>query len=844
MRRLIAVLALGVSLPACAQTVRPTQAQLDGLAGNLGYRFTIVDNSPADCPGEGGGCFISEIAITTPADLPPALAAAPIELRYGYVARVLVATSDVFDNRLINGDLNALSLKPGKTLRPATTYRVRLVGTGHFFSTYYPMPHAHLMLPGLEGRVIAATRPAIDPETGLEYLPFVTPMTDEANLATATPDDRTQWLTPERAFARNVERGVGGESAHAILPAPRSVVRDQGAPVDLTGGVKLQLTGLTREAIASALDALALGTGGVPLAIRLDSSLGAEAYRLTVQGNAVAIVAGDAAGASHALRSLAQQAAHDKGRIAPMTVEDAPRFGFRGLHIDVARNFHSKALLLKLIEQMAAFKLNKLHLHLGDDEGWRMEIKALPELTEIGAFRCFDATETRCLSPQLGADPDPKAPVNGFLSQADYLELLAAAKARHIEVIPSFDMPGHSRAAIRAMEVRHQRLTKSGKADEAALYRLVEPADTTKYRSIQNYDDNTLNVCIDSTYRFLDTVIDEMAALHRQAGLPLKTYHIGADETAGAWGESPACKAMMAKTGLKPTQLGAHFIERVSNDLAKKGIAAAGWSDGMGHTTPANMPKAVQSNIWGGLFSGGVTEAHNQANRGWNTVISIPDIAYLDMPHAPHPMERGYDWAAREVEAFETFAFMPENLPANASIAKDIKALPSKLDDATPLTPGHGIKGMQAQLWSETIRGDDQVEYMFFPRLMALAERAWHRADWEPAYIAGTGYAHGDGKVDRAAILADWKDFTARSAAQLPALDKAGIAYRLAPPGARIAGGRLEANSELPGMTIEFRSGDGGWQRYTAPVAVTGPVTLRTRTPDGKRASRSVTLKP
>lgn len=843
MRRLIAVLAIGVAAPALAQATAPTQAQLDGLARDLGYRFTIVDNKPADCPGDAGGCFVSEIAITTPADLSPALAAAPIELRYGYVSRVLSVESDIFANRLVNGDLNALTLKPGKRIAPSTTYRIKLIGTGHFFSTYYPMPHAHLMLPGLEGRVIAATRPVVDPETGLESLPFVAPMTDEAKLATATPDDRTQWLTPERAFVRYAERGGAATPAHAILPAPKTVSRGTGSPVDLTKGVRLQLSGLTRDAVAPALDALALKAGAVPLSIRLDPALGAEAYRLTIASNAVTIVAADAAGASHALRSLAQQAAHDKGRVTPLTVEDAPRFGFRGLHIDVARNFRSKAVILDLIEQMAAFKLNKLHLHLGEDEGWRLEIKALPELTEVAAFRCFDDSETRCLLPQLGADPDPRAPVNGFLSQADYLELLAAAKARHIEVIPSFDMPGHSRAAIRAMEVRYQRLTKAGKTADANRYRLVEPADTTKYRSIQNYDDNTLNVCIDSTYRFLDTVIDEVAALHRQAGLPLKTYHIGADETAGAWGESPACKAMMAKTGLKPTELGAHFIERVSNDLAKKGIAAAGWSDGMGHTKAANMPKGVQSNIWGGLFSGGVTEAHNQANRGWNIVISIPDVAYFDMPYAPDPMERGYDWAAREVEPWETFAFMPENLPANASIAVDIKSQPSKLADATPLTTGHGIKGMQAQLWSETVRSDDQVEYMLFPRLMALAERAWHKADWEPAYAAGADYAHGDGKVDRAAIVADWRDFSARVAAQLPALDAAGIAYRLAPPGARIANGRLEANSEWPGMTIEYRTGEGAWQRYTAPVAVTGPVTLRTRTLDGKRASRSVTVK-
>ena len=178
-------------------------------------------------------------------------------------------------------------------------------------------------------------------------------------------------------------------------------------------------------------------------------------------------------------------------------MEDAPRFGFRGLHIDLARNFHSKAEVLKLIDQMGRYKLNKLHLHLGDDEGWRLQIARLPELTEVGAYRCYDPSETRCLLPQLGAGPDRDTPVNGYLSRADYLQILRAAKARGIEVIPSFDMPGHSRAAIRSMEARYRRLMTAGRQAEAEQFRLAEPGDKTEYRSIQNYNDNTLNVCLD-----------------------------------------------------------------------------------------------------------------------------------------------------------------------------------------------------------------------------------------------------------------------------------------------------------------------------------------------------------
>ena len=138
------------------------------------------------------------------------------------------------------------------------------------------------------------------------------------------------------------------------------------------------------------------------------------------------------------------------------------------------------------------------------------------------------------------------APASGYLTRADYIEILKAAKARQIEVIPSFDMPGHSRAAILAMKARARRLIAEGKPEEAARYRLDEPDDKTVYSSIQHYNDNTLNVCLPSTYAFIGTVIDSLKAMHQEAGLPLRIYHIGADETAGAWKDLPACHAFMA----------------------------------------------------------------------------------------------------------------------------------------------------------------------------------------------------------------------------------------------------------------------------------------------------------
>ena len=813
------------------------QADLDRLAATMGYRFTILTNRPASCPTGVPRCFESDIAITVPDGAPDL----PVEIRYSFVNPVLTVQSDTFDNRTINGDLNVLTLKPGRSLRPGQVYHVKVTGVGSYVSRNHAMPNAMLAASGLAPRIIAATRTGTDPDTGLEMLPFVAPMTDEAALARVSADDQTVWRTPERAFDLYAQRGTATPVDVAILPKPVLATRPGGVPVDLSKGLRVMTMGIDRAAIAPALAALPMGT--VPLTIRKQTGIAPEGYRLTIAKGGVTIAAADAAGASYALRSLAQQIAAEGTTLRPLHGEDAPGYGFRGLHIDLARNFHSKAEILKLIEQMAAYKLNTLHLHLGDDEGWRLQIAALPELTEIGAYRCADLTEKTCLSPQLGADPAKEAPTNGYLTAADYADILRAAKARQVDVIPSFDMPGHSRAAIRSMEVRYDRLMAKGDKAGAERFRLVEPGDTTRYSSVQHYNDNTLNVCIDSTYRFIDTVIDSIAALHRAAGVPLTTYHIGADETAGAWTQSPACKVKMAKTGMQPKQLGAYFIQRIAADLAQRGIAVAGWSDGMGHTDPAKMPPRVQTNIWSNLHAGGVAEAHQQANLGWKTVLSIPDLGYFDMPYAADPDETGYDWASRGVDSFQVFGFMPGNLAANAALIPNILAQSKPIADTVPLQPGRSIAGLQAQLWSETVRRDTQVDYMLFPRLLALAERAWSKPEWEPAYVAGAGYTPGDARVDRARLLTGWRDFEGRMGVQMRLLDRAGVTYRLAPPGARIVDGRLEANTEFAGTPIEYRTG-AAWTRYTGPVAVTGAVQLRTRTPDGRRASRTVTVAP
>ncbi len=827
------------------------QASLDSFAHNLGYRFTILTNQ---------GGMTGRLDLATPKVLPKGKWA----IYMSWIEPIKSVDSDAFDLKHVNGDLYTLT--PKAPIQPGTTYAVTLHGDGHFFSQYYVLPNAYVASDGLTARTIDASKSAIDPDTGQEILPFVAPMTDEAQLGTEAAGDSTQWLTPERAYDQTASRTVattvaGAGAGGGILPTPLSATSLGGEPIDLNKGMflRLHVAGETeRQAMDDWMQLYPAANvlrgqdhpNGVPVNITVDAASGTpESYAIHADASGIAITAADLAGASYALRSLAQEIHYEGGKLAPTDINDAPRFHFRGMHLDLARNFESKAHIEAVIEQMAEVKLNKLHLHLGDDEGWRLAIDGLPELTDIGAKRCQDPAENTCLLPQLGAGPDNAAAGsrNGYLTRADYIDILKYAKARNIEVIPSFDMPGHSRAAVRSMEARARRLIAAGQPGAAAEYRLEDPADTTVYDSIQHYNDNTLNICLPSTYAFIAKVIDDIKAMHDEAGTPLKIYHIGTDETSGAWTGSPACQKMMADEHLTVDQLQARFITKVSGMLGDRGIEPAGWSDGMGTADPAQMPKKVQSNSWGSFFGGGIQSAYKQANQGWDIVMSTPDVLYFDMAYAPDPKERGYDWASRETSIYKIFAFMPENLGANVSLMTDTQDHGGTFADTVPLTGAGHITGMQGQLWSETVRSDRIADYMIFPRIQALAERAWHKASWEPDYKAGQGFAYGDGQIDVAALNADWAAFNARLKASLAMMDTAGVAYRLPPPGARIVAGKLLANVAYGDLDIDYQTGDKTWHRYDPHgdgVAVTGPVVLRSVSPDGKRFSRSVSVTP
>ena len=220
-------------------------------------------------------------------------------------------------------------------------------------------------------------------------------------------------------------------------------------------------------------------------------------------------------------------------RLEAMFVEDYPDLLYRGQMIDIARNFTTVDNLKKLIDIFASYKMNVRHFHFADDEAWRLDIPGLEELIAVGSRRGHTVDESRCLYPCYdgGCDPDAATVGNGHYSREDFIGLVRYAAERHIRVIPEIESPGHARAAIVSMKARYNKYKETDMA-KATEYLLSEPEDTSRYESVQYYTDNVINVALPSSYRFMEKVIRELAAMYKEAGVPLSTVHLGGDEVA------------------------------------------------------------------------------------------------------------------------------------------------------------------------------------------------------------------------------------------------------------------------------------------------------------------------
>lgn len=837
-----------------------SQEVLNQVADTLQVKYRLISNQPQNCPGEPEFCYHARLELTSPVDVK----ADGWNIMFGQVYPSLAVKSDVFKLTHINGDLNRL--EPAENFagfvagEPQTIdlwVASSLLNEGELFPNYV------LSAQGLEPRVIKSTQIYLDAETQLEVKPYAQVSGAPAIMTSHKDDDYADYSPAALYDQYQSDSYPLSQVAKAIVPTPAKVQYfADGADIDLSGGIALSLSNLEEADLAAALARLeklgvAQNKRGVPLQISVSEMADGSEYALDTRGGRVSIRAASATGAFYGLQSLISLLSLDSMTVPTVAVSDKPRYDYRGLHLDVARNFHSKALVLQLLENMAAYKLNALHLHLADDEGWRIEIPGLPELTALSSRRCISLEDEICLQPQLGGAISSGR--DGYFSTADYIEILRAAKAQHIEVIPSLDMPGHSRAAVKAMELRYRRLMAEGKPLEAKAYLLSDLDDKTEYSSIQSYNDNTLNACMDSTFAFVDKVVGEVAELHQKAGTPLHTYHIGADETAGAWVKSPLCKAFLADNdhGVHEVeQLTGYFIQRVSQNLAGQGIEVAGWNDGLSETDPEKMPGNVTSYMWATLPDGAHKAVSDHARRGWDIVLSTPDVTYLDFPYEKDPRESGYKWGSRRTNSRTIFDFMPDNLPANAEVRKDVIGRDYVADDRVqrdeegsvihqPLPAGFQVKGIQGQLWSEVVRQDHLVGYMLFPRLIALAERAWHRGGWElpydyqgKKYSAETTYFTAERKTQRDRA---WRDFiNAVGRKELRKLDQIGTFYRIPNVVTKVVDNRLHAATLIPGLPIQYRVDGREWKSYSEPLTVDGKnkIEFRALSADGRRPGR------
>jgi len=355
-------------------------------------------------------------------------------------------------------------------------------------------------------------------------------------------------------------------------------------------------------------------------------------------------------------------------------IKDEPALAWRGTHLDVARQFYSTAEVERFLQLMAWNKLNRFHWHLTDDEAWRLEIKAYPQLTTLGVLRGPDEP----LLPQLGNGAEP---VGGFYSQADVRAIVAQATALHVDVVPEIDIPGHSAATLVALPD----LTDGQEAPES-------------YHSVQGYPNNALNPAVAFTYEFLEKVLDEMVEL-----FPSAYIHIGGDEVAnGSWLASPLAKKLMEQEGISGTfALQSYFLKRVKQMLTARGRKLAGWNEvahGGGVSTEDTLLMAWERPEVG----------IELAREGYDVVMTPGQAYYLDMAQADAWQEPGASWAGTATPA-HTYGY-----EAEGEFPDELKAR---------------LRGVQACIWSEHYLSRGYFNRLVFPRLSALAETGWTRPE-------------------------------------------------------------------------------------------------------------------
>ncbi|MFI0238913.1 beta-N-acetylhexosaminidase [Streptomyces sp. NPDC016845] len=474
-----------------------------------------------------------------------------------------------------------------------------------------------------------------------------------------------------------------------LIPAPRHVSPDgDGSYVldsstGISAGEGTEPTARWLRSTLGAVTELALPPQAEGAAIRLsiDPALDAESYRLRVTETGVDLTGGAADGVFWGAQTLRQLLGPDAFRRAPLpgrawelplvTVEDSPRFGWRGAMLDVARHFMPKDGVLRFIDLLAAHKLNVFHFHLSDDQGWRVEIKRYPKLTQDASWR------TRTKWGHRASELWDDKPHGGFYTQDDIREIVAYAHARHIAVVPEIDLPGHSQAAIHA-------------------YPELGNTDVIDTSSLPVWDTWGINPNVlaptDTTLRFYEGVFEELLDL-----FPSTFIHVGGDECPkDQWKKSPTAQTRIQELGLKDEdELQSWFIRHFDTWLSARGRRLIGWDE----ILEGGLAPGAAVSSWRG-YRGGITAA----KAGHDVVMCPEQQVYLDHRQAPgedEPVPIGFVRTLEDVYRFE---------PVPPQLTED---------------EARHVLGTQANLWTEVMENQQRVDYQAFPRLSAFCEVAW-----------------------------------------------------------------------------------------------------------------------
>ena len=492
-----------------------------------------------------------------------------------------------------------------------------------------------------------------------------------------------------------------------IIPIPVSVETKTGS-FQLTDKTVIEVASTDADVTRVAhflADALTTPTGykiavakpGSSDAIKLvllsaeDKSLGNEGYKLSIATNGVTLSANKAAGLFYGAQSILQllpkeiesktAAKNISWTMPAVDITDYPRFGWRGLMFDVSRHFFTKQDVKQFIDDMVKYKFNLLHLHLTDDQGWRIEIKSLPKLTSVGAWNVKKTGAFGTFSTPASDEPRN---FGGFYTQDDIKEIVQYAKDRFVDILPEVDIPGHSLAAVAS----YPELSCTAGAENYHVNSGESFMDWSHGAPPIALVDNTLCPANDKVYDFLDKVFTEMAAL-----FPFEYIHVGGDECPkNYWEKSDAIKALMKKEKLKTQEeVQSYFEKKVEKIIESKGKKVIGWDEILEGGLAPNA--AVMS--WRGI-KGGI----EAAKMGHQVVMSPTTFAYLDYMQSDAVLEPPVYATLRLQKAYE-FEPVPDGVDAKF------------------------IKGGQANLWTEQVYNMRHLQYMIWPRAFATAESVW-----------------------------------------------------------------------------------------------------------------------